>query len=368
MNGGWAFCLLAAVVACGESPTSTSSPDATGGSAGAGGTPTGASGASAGAGEPGVTGGSGTAGNASEPCVDRASPECQPKAIDATAAATGLTVIGNDAYWRRVDKPNALLRTSLDTDETTEIVVDPAVSLKFEETPYLFNDGKNVFALSPSCCASIRNGLWGYYVADGAWKFLNLFVEQNIGGFLYASGSLVITFDQRFIRWYSPADLQEDVSKRFVMPKGETVHGLGTDGATLYMDVAGETAQIASFDGTALAPLATVPSYWSSKLAVDDTSLYFGAGTQLLSLDRAAPGEPKLLVDLAPRSPREVLVDAHSVYWVDNEGLYSMPKAGGTRQQLAQLELTLPAAVNQIDQSTHYIAWAGHEGLTKVRK
>src|SRR5207248_6906439 len=50
----------------------------------------------------------------------------------------------------------------------------------FATTPYLFNDGTNVFSISNYCCAGVENALYGYYVSDGTWKFTDLLTPQNV--------------------------------------------------------------------------------------------------------------------------------------------------------------------------------------------
>src|SRR5207248_10815947 len=78
----------------------------------------------------------------------------------------------------------------------------------FATTPYLFNDGTNVFSISNYCCAGVENALYGYYVSDGTWKFTDLLTPQNVSSFFYAARSLVISFDNgRFVRWYAPESL-----------------------------------------------------------------------------------------------------------------------------------------------------------------
>src|SRR5262249_39872547 len=141
----------------------------------------------------------------------------------------------------------------------------------FASTPYLFNDGTNVFAISLECCAGVRNALFGYYVSDGTWNFTDLLIEQSVYAFLYAAGSLVISFDGgRFVRWYAP----ESLLRSEAHCGGSTYAApMGTAGTTIYAEVGSNmTYDVASFDGTTSVPLARVPAQpWGSdrSLAVD---------------------------------------------------------------------------------------------------
>ena len=310
-------------------------------------------------------------------CVDRSAPACQPKVIgpagDAGDAGRGLTVIGKNAYWTRVSKPLALLRTSLDDDQTTDLPIPPSVpeDFAFFEARYLVNDGTNVFAASTYCCAGPENALFGYYVSDGSWKSTDLANSLGVSGFLYASGSLTVALDAgRFLYSYSPGDLKR--TKSYVMAN-QYADPIGTDGTTIYIELLlNGTRQIASFDGMTPVPLATVPAepYGSeSHLAVDETNVYFAAMSKLMSADRKTPGDPKEIVDVAPLHPLQVLVDDRALYWVDESGLHAIGKSRGGRVDLATFDNRYqPLAVEQIDQSAEYVVWTGRDGLSKVRK
>jgi hypothetical protein len=300
-------------------------------------------------------------------CVDRSLPACQPKVIGpAGALGTGLTVIGNDAYWRQRDKPTVMLRTSLQDDQTTELALAPDGLPFFDETPYLFNDGTNVFGISLNCCAGIENGLFGYYVSDRTWKFTDLLRPLPPTGFLYAAGSLLIVIDRRHLLSFAPADLMP--TKTFNMPPNQYAGPLGTDGTTIYMEVASnETYQLATFDGVMPMPFANAPaaSYGTdARLAVDGTNVYFTANTQVMSADRTTA--PKELVDVAPLYPLHIFVDQRAVYWVDDTGLYAIGKADAKRVTVATFADS--SAVRQIDQNADYVVWTGADGLSKVRK
>src|SRR5579859_1203410 len=188
---GWLSWSLVALFGCSSSQPAAStsvSPDSGGPSTGAGGSSL----------VPGPEGGMDATpvqDGDSGACVDRSAPACQPKVIgpagDAGDAGRGLTVIGKNAYWTRVSKPLALLRTSLDDDQTTDLPIPPSVpeDFAFFEARYLVNDGTNVFAASTYCCAGPENALFGYYVSDGSWKSTDLANSLGVSGFLYASGS-----------------------------------------------------------------------------------------------------------------------------------------------------------------------------------
>jgi hypothetical protein len=299
-------------------------------------------------------------------CTDRTRPECQPIPIGPTGTSgVSLAILGRDVYWFQQDTSvtpykETVLRTSLDTGTTKD---------ETGSGSGLTSDGSYVFMVNPTCCTSVDNLLFKLDPSLDKWTQADLAFPQmpDYNQTVAFGGTVTISMGGYTLLEQSAADLTRTGTWQTMT---DTIWMIGTDGAQVFAELgANKQYRISRIEAgnkaTDLVPVpAAAPVGWLGTFVADDTSVYFPSATSLLRASKStASTKADLLVDLSPNHPISITVDATFLYWLDEAGLHSIAKTGGTPTLLATV--TNGAMVQQTNDD---IVWTSGSGLFKLHK